>query len=87
MAEATVAAANQPRLTSVVRTTLIRCSNNPSPLNSLQAQRVMDRSFDRVSPTHCSPSMLSSASSVNREIDQVEAVILELIAKVSGRSG
>ena len=52
-------------------------------MNSLQAQRVMDRSFDRVSNSLFSIDVILRIIGEQDEIDQVESVILELIAKVS----
>ncbi len=83
MAEAAVAAANQPR-PNVSRPDYSRPVFKQSlTMNSLQAQRVMDRSFDRVSNSLFSIDVILRIIGEPGEIDQVEAVILELIAKVS----
>lgn len=52
-------------------------------VNSLQAQRVMDRSFGRVSNSLFSIDVILRIIGEQEEIDQVETVILEQIAKVS----
>ncbi|ALZ82544.1 hypothetical protein GL272_19790 [Aeromonas veronii] len=84
MAEAQVATvASQPR-TNVSRPDYSRPVFKQSlTMNSLQAQRVMDRSFDRVSNSLFSIDVILRIIGEQDEIDQVETVILELIAKVS----
>ncbi|WP_439848238.1 hypothetical protein [Salmonella enterica] len=52
-------------------------------VNSLQAQRVMERSFERVSNSLFSIDVILRIIGEQDEIDQVETVILEHIAKVS----
>lgn len=52
-------------------------------LNSLQAQRVMERSYERVSSALFSIDVILRIIGEQDDIDQVEAVILELIAKFS----
>ncbi|EPK2935542.1 hypothetical protein I9Y58_004993, partial [Citrobacter freundii] len=52
-------------------------------VNSLQAQRVMERSFERVSNSLFSIDVILRIIGEQDEIDQVETVILEHISKVS----
>ncbi|ATW30892.1 hypothetical protein BJP41_10240 (plasmid) [Candidatus Williamhamiltonella defendens] len=52
-------------------------------VNSLQAQRVMKRSFERVSNSLFSIDVILRIIGEQDEIDQVESVILEHISKVS----
>ena len=52
-------------------------------VNSLQAQRVMERSFERVSNSLFSIDVILRIIGEQEEIDQVETVILEHISKVS----
>ena len=84
MAEAEIAvAASQPR-PNISRPDYSRpVFKNSVTMNSLQAQRVMDRSFDRVSNSLFSIDVILRIIGEQDEIDQVESVILELIAKVS----
>jgi len=52
-------------------------------VNSLQAQRVMDRSFRRAAYSLFSTGVILRIIGVQEEIDQVESLILEDISKVS----
>ncbi|MEK9497175.1 hypothetical protein V2H77_12055 [Photorhabdus sp. P32] len=52
-------------------------------VNSLQAQRVMERSFERVSNSLFSIEVILRIIGEQNEIDQVESIILEHISKVS----
>lgn len=52
-------------------------------VNSLQAQRVMERSFEQVSNSLFSIDVILRIIGEQKEIDQVETVILEHLSKVS----